>query len=74
MNIDVYQRTHARTSGSTDCVGWPISVLEISNLEMVDQSQSIGRGQARGQFANARVALVNRHATQISCEHFSVRR
>ena len=37
MNIEVYQRTHAATSGSTNCVGGRFRSFEISNLEMVDQ-------------------------------------
>ena len=37
MNIEVYQRTHAGTSGSTNCVGGRFRSFEISNLEMVDQ-------------------------------------
>jgi len=38
MNIEVYQRTHAGTSGSTNCVGGRFRSFEISNLEMVDQN------------------------------------
>ena len=38
MNIEVYQRTHAGTSGSTNCVGGRFRSFEISNLEMVDQT------------------------------------
>ena len=38
MNIEVYERIHAGTSGSTNCVGGRFRSFEISNLETVDQT------------------------------------
>ena len=38
MNIEVYQRTHAGKSGSTNCVRGRFRSFEISNLEMVNQT------------------------------------
>jgi hypothetical protein len=44
MNIEVYQRTHAGTSGSTNCVGGRFRSFEISNLKMVDLTGIVPAG------------------------------